>query len=447
MASSRSSTPTNTSQNSPQNSLKRNVSGLLLYVFILGDVLGAGIYALIGKIAGEVGGVTWIPMTVALLLALLTAASYAELVTKYPQAGGSAVFAERAFKSPLISYLVGFAMLAAGVVSAAALALAFAGDYLGAFIQVPPALGAVIFLCLVAALNLRGIKESLRSNLVMTAIELSGLLLVIVCVGILVSNDGGDISRATTFADGVKPLPAVLGAAILSYYSFVGFETSANIIEEVRNPSKVYPRALFGALVTAGVMYALVGTASSIAVDPKTLGESSGPLSAVIAATGVGVPAWLFSLIALIAVANGCLLTMIMASRLVYGMAQQGTLPAGLGRVLVHRGTPWAAIVLTTACAIILTLTGSVSVLAETVVILLLLVFLSTNIAVLVLRKDQVEHSHFRTWVIVPILAIISCLVLISQQSAEVWIRGGLIMLVGLVIYALLRAGRARRTV
>ncbi|WP_178945712.1 APC family permease [Kocuria sp. TGY1127_2] len=426
-------------------SLKRNVTGFLLYVFILGDVLGAGIYALVGQIAGEVGGVTWIPMTVALLLALLTAASYAELVTKYPRAGGSAVFAERAFNSPLVSYLVGFAMLAAGVVSAAALALAFAGDYLGSFVHINPVLGAIIFLCLVAALNMRGIKESLRSNVIMTMIEFSGLLVVIICVGVLVANHGGDLTRATSFANDVQPIPAVLGAAILSYYSFVGFETSANIIEEVRHPSKVYPRALFGALITAGVMYALVGTAASVAVDSNTLAQSSGPLSTVMGATGVPIPAWIFSLIALVAVANGSLLTMIMASRLAYGMARQGILPSPLARVLPRRRTPWIAILVTTVCAIGLTVAGSVAVLAETVVILLLLVFLSTNVAVLVLRREEVPHQHFRAWTFVPVLAMISCLVLISQQTGEVWLRGAAIMVIGLVIYAALGLSKRYR--
>ena len=98
----------------PQTGVKRDITGRMLYLFILGDVLGAGIYALVGQIAGEVGGVTWAPMLVALALALLTAASYAELVTKYPHAGGSAVFAERAYKKPVVSFLVGYCMLAAG---------------------------------------------------------------------------------------------------------------------------------------------------------------------------------------------------------------------------------------------------------------------------------------------------------------------------------------------
>ncbi len=114
------------------NTLTRAITGPLLFVFILGDVLGAGIYALVGVIAGEVGGAVWVPLLVALVMALLTATSYAELVTKYPRAGGAAVFAQRAYRKPLISFLVGFSMLAAGVTSAAGLALAFSGDYLKA---------------------------------------------------------------------------------------------------------------------------------------------------------------------------------------------------------------------------------------------------------------------------------------------------------------------------
>ena len=166
-------------EDEPDTRLRRSVSGRLLYLFVLGDVLGAGVYALVGEVAGEVGGAIWVPLLVALLLSLLTAASYAELVTKYPRAGGSAVFAQKAFRRPEVAFLVGFCMLAAGVTSAAGLALAFSGDYLGVFVDVPAVPAALVFLALVAALNARGIQESLRANMVMTLVESSGLVLVV----------------------------------------------------------------------------------------------------------------------------------------------------------------------------------------------------------------------------------------------------------------------------
>lgn len=425
----------------PEGKLKRKITGPLLFLFILGDVLGAGIYALMGVLSGKVGGALWAPLLVALLLALLTAGSYAELVTKYPKAGGAAVFAERAFKQPLVSFLVGFCMLAAGVTSAAGLSLAFAGDYLGTFIDVPAVPAAIVFLALVGALNARGISESMKSNVVMTVIELTGLLIVIIAGAVMVGGGRGDVGRITEFPADTAPAAAILAGAIIAYYSFVGFETSANVAEEIRRPSRVYPAALFGALITAGVVYVLVGLASAAVLPTERLAESSGPLLEVVAESGLAVPDWVFSAIALVAVANGALLTMIMSSRLAFGMAEHGLLPGVLSRVLPKRRTPWVSIVATTAVAMLLTMAGDLSTLAETVVLLLLFVFIATNIAVLVLRRDTVEHSHFRVWTAIPVLGVASCVLLLTQQSAKVWLFAGILLAVGAVLWFAARAG------
>jgi len=424
--------------------LARKITGPLLFLFILGDVLGAGVYALMGVLAGKVGGALWAPLLAALMLALLTAGSYAELVTKYPKAGGAAVFAERAFKQPLVSFLVGFSMLAAGVTSAAGLSLAFAGDYLATFIDVPAVPAAIVFLALVGALNARGISESVKSNVVMTVIELSGLLIVIIAGAVMVGGGRGDLGRLGEFPESTAPAVAILAGAIIAYYSFVGFETSANVAEEIRNPSKVYPAALFGSLITAGVVYVLVGMASAAVLAPDELAASSGPLLEVVSESGLGVPDWVFSAIALIAVANGALLTMIMASRLAFGMAEHRLLPSVLSRALTKRRTPWVAIVATTAVAMVLTAIGELSTLAETVVLLLLFVFTATNIAVLVLRRDTVEHDHFRVWTAVPVLGVASCVLLMTQQTAKVWMFAGILMAVGVVLYFVARAATNR---
>ena len=428
----------------PDTRLRRAVTGRLLFLFILGDVLGAGVYALAGQVAAEVGGAIWVPLLVALLLALLTAASYAELATKYPRAGGSAVYAERAFRQPVVAFLVGFCMLAAGVTSAAGLALAFAGDYLGVFLDVPATPAAVVFLLLVALLNARGIRESLGANVVMTLVEVSGLVLVVVLGALVLGRGDGDLGRTVEFTPGVAPASAVLAAALLAYYSFVGFETSANLVEEVRDVRRVYPRALFGSLLAAGAVYVLVGLAASIVLPPDELAASSGPLLEVVRAADAGVPDWLFSAVALIAVANGALLTMIMASRMAYGMAEQRLLPAVLGRVLPNRRTPWVAIAVTTVVAMGLSLVGDLTTLASTVVLLLLFVFLSTNTAVLVLRRDPVEAEHYRAPTVLPVLGIASCLLLLWQQEARVWGLAAVLLLAGAVLYALTRLADRR---
>ncbi|WP_426208151.1 APC family permease [Pseudomonas sp. TWR2-1-1] len=424
----------------PKISLRRAVTGPMLFLFILGDVLGAGVYALAGTIAGEVGGAIWVPLLIALFFAMLTAGSYAELVTKYPHAGAASVFAEKAFRSPLISFLVGFCMLSAAVTSAAGLSLAFAGDYLAAFIHVPSHLAALVFLLVIALLNARGIKESLRANLAMTLIELSGLILVVVAAAWYFRTGEADLSRSFEFKPGVSPMLAVLGAALLAFYSFVGFETSANLAEEIRDVRRVYPRALFAALLIAGLVYVAVGVAASSVLPMEKLVATSAPLLEVVRTSGLNIPPRVFAFIALVAVANGALLTMIMASRLTYGMACLGLLPDALSKVLPQRRTPWIAIIATTLVAIGLTLTGTLATLAETVVLLLLFVFLSTNLSVLILRRDEVSEDHFRipTWV--PVLAIVSCLVLLSQQSLETWMRGGALIVIGSLLFACSRA-------
>ncbi len=419
--------------------LRRAITGKLMFLFILGDVLGAGIYALVGVLAGEVGGAIWVPLLAALLLALLTAGSYAELVTKYPKAGGAAVFAQRAYRRPLVSFLVGFCMLAAGVTSVAGLSLAFAGDYLGALVDVPALPAALVFLAAVAALNARGIKDSLRANVVMTVVEVGGLLLIIALAVVVLGRGDGQPSRVLEFSADQAPAAGILAAAVIAFYSFVGFETSANVAEEAVDPSRTYPRALFGALLVAGIVYVGVGLAVSTVVAPEAIAGSDGPLLEVVAVADVGLPPWLYSLIALIAVANGALLTAIMSSRLTYGMADEHLLPRPLTRVLPHRRTPWVAIVVTTLVSMALVLVGDLETLAATVVLLLLFVFISTNVAVLVLRRDDVGHHHFRVPRVVPVLGVLSCLALMTQQPGRVWAFAAVLLLAGVVLFLVTR--------
>ncbi|MEV3888376.1 APC family permease [Streptomyces griseoincarnatus] len=425
--------------------LKRALTTPLLYFFILGDVLGAGVYVLVGQVAADAGGAVWVPLVVALLLALLTAASYAELATKYPRAGGASHYATRAF-GPFAGFVAGFCMLAAGIVSVAALARGFGGDYLSAFVTLPVALVAVVFLALLALVNARGIKESTRANVVATVVEVGGLAVVVVLGAWLLLRGDGDLGRLTDLGTPEKgAAAAVLSGSVLAYYSFVGFETSVNVAEETRNPRRSYPRALFGALATAGAVYVLVGLAASAAVPTAQLAGSSGPLLEVVKEAG-GVPPKLFGAVALVAVANGALLTGIMSSRLAYGMAKDGLLPGVLTKVLPGRRTPWAAIAVTTGLAMLLALTGSVATLASTLVLLLLVVFLMVNTAVLVLRRDPGEGDHFRTPVVLPVLGIASCVLLATQIEAAVWLRGLAIVAAGAVLAAISVARRSRRT-
>ena len=422
--------------------LKRAISSRMLLAFIVGDMLGAGIYALVGEVGAEVGGAIWTSFTAALVLAVLTAFAYAELVTKYPFAAGSALYVNRAFRVPFFTFMVAFAVMASGIASAATLSRAFAGDYFATFIDLPIVLVAIVFIVLVAAINARGIAESVKVNVVLTVIEVAGLLLI-VAIGVAAIAGAGeanpDFGRNFDFKEGETVFLAIVGGTTLAFYALIGFEDSVNVAEETENPRRAFPRALFGGLLIAGVLYLLVTLIASGVVPTGQLAGSSGPLLEVVQQGPLGIPDRVFSAIALLAVANGALINMIMASRLVYGMSRQGIVPAAFGRILSGRRTPVVAIAFTTAIAAALIATGDLGDLADTTVFLLLVVFAIVNVTVLVLRRDPVDADHFRTPTVLPILGAAVSLFLLTQTDAEVALRALILLAVGLALWVVNR--------
>ena len=350
----------------------------------------------------------------------------------------------KAFRSPLVAFLVAFAVMASGVTSASALSRAFGGDYLAEFIDINVVVAAVVFVLVVAVINYIGILLSVRLNVVFTVVELGGLFLVVL-IGVGALLDGtGDPGRALEFKEGTAPLLAVLAGASVAFYSLIGFEDSVNIAEEAEQPRRSYPVALFGGLAAAGLIYLLVTVVASMAVPTHQLATSSGALLEVVQIGPLAVPTKVFSAIGLLALANGALINMIMASRLLYGMATEGVLPSYFAR-LSPRATPIVAIVFTTLIAVGLIATGDLGALADTTVLLLLLVFIAVNVSVLILRRDPVAQEHFRVPSFVPVLGIAGCCLVMSQVALETWLRGAALLALGLVLWGVERAFRALR--
>jgi APA family basic amino acid/polyamine antiporter len=423
--------------------LRPAITRPMLTVFVIGDVLGAGIYALVGEVAGKVGGAIWTSFLAAGILAAFTATAYAELVTKYPQAAGAALYTHKAFRRPFFTFLVAFAVMCSGVASAATLATAFGGDYLSEFVELPKLLVGAAFIGVLALINFRGIKESVTLNLGLTSVELTGLLLVTVIGLAFLLDGGGDAGRALEFTSGEAVPLAILSGASLAFFALIGFEDSVNVAEETREPSRVFPPALFIGLGIALAVYIVVTLIAGMAVPVDTLSESDGPLLEVVQLGPLAMSTKVFSAIALFALTNGALINMIMASRLIYGMAAQGIVPRELGRVHGGRRTPWVAIVFVALLAFALVALGDLETLADTTVLLLLAVFVCVNIAVLLLRRERVEHNHWHAPTALPVLGAIACLGLIVQKAFEDTIifayAGGLIAL-GVVLWAVSRA-------
>lgn len=437
--------------------LKRAISRNMLLLFVVGDVVGGGIYTLVGKIGGEVGGLVWLPMGVALGLALLTATAYAELVTKYPQAAGAALYVNKAFKRPFFTFMIAFAVMCSGIASAATLARGVSGTYLPQLIggidgATAVKLIALGFLLIIAAINFRGISESVKVNVALTLIELAGLVLIIV-IGVAALLDGtGSVDNAfSTRGEDVDLLPATITATALAFYALIGFEDSVNVAEEAKNPRRDYPRALFGGIAIAGVVYLVIGVLAPAVLTTDQLlstDDIDNPLIEISQAGPLSVPVKLFAVIGILALINGALINMIMASRLTYGMARQGIIPTVFAKVHAGRRTPLTAIIFTTLLAMILLLvTQDLTDLSNTTTSLLLGVFFFVNISVLVLRRDHVDHDHYHAPSILPAIgALVSIGLLLYRvvnDTSQIVFAVGLLALG--VVFWFISAGTKRR--
>ncbi|MCV7280544.1 APC family permease [Mycolicibacterium flavescens] len=438
--------------------LRRVMGPGLLLLFIVGDILGTGVYALTGQVAGEVGGAAWLPFLLAFSIATITAFSYLELVTKYPQAAGAALYAHKAFGIQFFTFLVAFVVMCSGITSASTASQAFAANLVKGFGvdwgKLGVAIIALTFMAVLAAINLRGVSESVKLNVGLTIIEISGLLLVIF-VGLWAFTQGGDhdFSRVVIFesSEDRSTFVAITAATSLAFFAMVGFEDSVNMAEETKDPVRTFPKVLLTGLSIAGVVYILVSIIAVALVPIGELRESATPLVSVVEAAAPGLPIdELFPFITMFAVSNTALINMLMASRLIYGMARQRVLPPVLGSVHRTRHTPWVAIIFTTVVAFGLIFyvsafasSKAVSVLGGTTSLLLLAVFAMVNVAVLVLRRDQHDGPHFRTPTALPIIGFLTSLYLVTPLAGRPgaqYLLAGILLVIGVVLFAVTMA-------
>lgn len=426
--------------------LRRTIGTGMLVFFVIGNILGAGIYAVVGEVAASAGGMLWASFLLAALLAAFTAASYAELTTKYRSAGGAALYAQEAFSRTWLTLVTGVCVAAAAITSAATSARALAADYLPTFVELPVVPVAIAFVALLSLVSWWGINESLTANAVLTVVIVLGLLAVTV-VGVWSLVDGdGDLSRLTALPDDASAWPlAVLGGASLAFFAFVGFEDTAQVAEEVKDAKRSYPVALGLGIAITLVIYLLVSSATAVVVGADLEGAKA-PLVAVVE-RGSSIPGWTVAAIAIVALTNTALLQLVASSRLLYGMSRRELLVPALKTVDPRRRTPWLAIVVVGAAAAVLASTGDLATLADTTVLLLLTVFVIVNISVLVLRKDEVRHDHVTVPTVLPVVgAVVSAGLAVwsaVDNGLPVLLRYGAMVGLGLLVWAL-QQGLAR---
>ena len=396
-----------------QVSLKRSIGLVPLVLYGLGVTIGAGIYVLIGETAGRAGMHAPTAFLVAAIVMAFSAATFAEFSGRVPQCAGEASYVSQGFGLPWLTLAVGASIIVSASVAAAAIGLGCAG-YIGLLIDAPRPIIASVILCLMGVLAAWGIKESIFFAGLLTILEVAGLL-AIIAAGFYVNPSLITLVPQTvpSFGDGAA-LASVLSAGLIAFFAFIGFDDVVNIVEEAKNPAKIMPWAIGITLAAVTILYFLVAL---VALDNLPLGE----LAASEAPVGLlferltGLSPLAITLIAIFATLNGVVIQIIMASRVAYGLARRGNLPAFLGKVNKVTRTPLIATVLVTAAVLVLALFVPLNALAEWTSAIILAVFFLVNLALIRVkwRGEPVAEGVFVVPFLVPVIGAISCLCLL----------------------------------
>jgi amino acid transporter len=392
----------------------RRVLGLWILVFYgLGSIVGAGIYVLIGAVAGVSGFGAPLAFVVAGVLAGLTGLSYAELSARYPEAAGAAAYVQEGFGRAWLSRIVGFAVVAVGLFLTGSLAHGVVG-YINEFIAVPPLPAALAVVVLFTAVACIGVGSSLTLAAVMTAVEIGGLAIV-AAVGAPSLVRLPEVAPLMVPGDLTAAL-AVTTGIFLAFFAFLGFEDIVNMAEETRAPERTLPRAVLLSILLATVIYAVIAVVAVVAVPLADLAASRAPLE-LIMGRAPWAPHGLLSFIAIIAIPNGILITLVMLGRILYGMARRGWLPAALGVVNPWTRTPLRTTVIAGGLAVAFTAAVDFIGLVTLTSAVNLCVFSIVNLALWRLHRTQPRPDlPIRAWAWCPPLAAGFSVALIALQ-------------------------------
>ena len=410
----RAAPPTAESPGAPERpALKRTLSLPLVVLYGLGVTIGAGIYVLIGAAAGRAGLYAPMAFVVSSVVMALTAASFAEMVSRLPVSAGEAAYVRAGFGSAKLSLLVGLLVVTSGIVSSAVITIGAAG-YIRALADWPELLLIPLLLLAMGAVAAWGILQSVALAGLLTVIEAGGLVVVIAAAVADRPAVVTELAAVVPDLGDAAAWTAVVGTTLLAFFAFIGFEDMVNIAEEVVRPRRTMPWAIFLTLAIATVLYFAVTGVAVLAVPPAELAQSSAPLGLVFErVTGASPVA--ITAIAIVATLNGVIVQLIMAARVLYGLGCQGSLPAVLARVHPVTRTPLVATAVVVGIATALAMSFPLEGLAEMTSRVVLVVFALVNLALLrlKLRGDAAPDGAFAVWTWVPAAGFLSCLALL----------------------------------
>lgn len=378
-------------------------------------MVGGGFYALLGEVSAEAGMHTPLAFGLSGLLALLSAFSFAELSSRYPYSAGEARYAEEGFGSTKLAGAIGWLVVLTGVVSAAALSVATIG-FLQDLVSVPTTLGVVVLVLVMGGIAAWGVGHSVATVTVITLIEIGALVVVSVLAG---DSLGQLPSRAGEIAlpSGPAVWAGIFAGGFLAFYAFVGFEDMVNMAEEVTDARRTLPTALLICVVLTTAIYVVVSTIAVLAVSPAGLAGSRTPLAELVrgqgwlSTTGIGIVSVLTGL-------NGALVQIVMASRVVYGMAGRGQAPRPLAHVHRTRQTPIRATVLVAACVLGLAVFFPLATLAKWTSAIILVIFAVVNLSIWLIKGRKTPAPDgtacYPRWL--SMLGFVSCVAVLGYQ-------------------------------
>ncbi len=397
--------------------LRRAVTLPLLIFYGTGTILGAGIYALIGEIAALSGRYAPFSFLMSAVVAAFVAFTYAELSSRYPKSAGEALYVSQAFRTRWLTALVGWGIVFTGIVSSGVMAHGFSG-YLNQFFAVPGEIAITGFVLSISAIAIIGISLSVTVAALVTVIEISGIVLVlVVCRDPL-------YSLIDHWQSLLPPLSwpvwqGIVFGAFLAFYAFIGFEDMVNIAEEVIEPVKTLPSAIAVALLIATFFYVLVSLAAVLSLPIAQLSGHRAPFALLIR-TNSDMPPEIISFISLIAILNGALVQIVMGSRVLFGMAEHGVAPGLFGRIHSATRTPVIATLFFTVLLLPIALWFPIAELAKATSFVILTIFtlVSLSLCLIKFRETSRTTGHFAVPAVVPLISFLLCLCFMIAQLA-----------------------------
>ncbi|GAA1640014.1 amino acid permease [Actinoplanes couchii] len=430
--------------------LKRAVGRTQLTAMGVGAIIGTGIFVVIGKGAGIAGPAVILSFVLAAVACVFSALSYAELASSIP-VSGSAYTYTYATLGELVAWVIGWDLILEYGVSVAGIAIGWGGN-LNAFLDaafgvaLPDAIAkspedggvfnlpAVVVVLAITFLLVRGVSESARVNLVMVGIKLAVLVFFIV-VAFANFSTANFQPFAPAGADGVT------AAAAIIFFAYIGFDAVSTGSEEARNPARDLPWAIIGSLVICTVFYVLTTVGALGIASPDQMKDSDAPLAAALdQGAGMSWAAGILALGAVVAITSVVLVIFYGQTRIFFAMCRDGLLPRRMATVNQRYGTP-ARLTITLGVLIsILAALIPLGTIVELVNIGTLFAFVVVNIGVIVLRRTRPDMPRpYRVpWSpVLPLIGVGFAVYLMSDLPLDTWIRFGVWLLAGLLIYGL----------